>query len=124
MTRHLDNPDVCFVCCQAATGLGVEKGRSVGWLCQECADGHYGSRAIAMRASAFDEIQTRAINAAGAAGGGYLDRIGETDLAKLDPLNWEQFLQVVFEAYPAAIRAEIDKAVLRTPDEEDGEGEG
>lgn len=77
-----------------------------------------------MRASAFDEAQTKAILAAGAAGGGYLDRIGETDLAKLDPLNWQQFLEVVFEAYPAAIRAQIDEAVPRTPDEEDGEGEG
>lgn len=124
MTRHLDNPAACFVCCQTATGLGVEKGRSVGWLCQECADGHYGTRAIAMRASAFDEAQTRAIHAAGAAGGGYLDRIGETDLAKLDPLNWQQFLEVVFETYPGAIRAEIDEAVPRTRMEEDEGGEG
>ncbi len=124
MPRHLDNPEACFVCCQTPCGLGVEKGRQVGWLCQECADGHYGSRAIAMRASAFDEAQTKAILAAGAAGGGYLDRIGETDLGKLDPLNWQQFLEIVFEAYPAAIRAEIDAAVPRTPEEDTDGGEG
>lgn len=76
-----------------------------------------------MRASAFDQAQSRAILTAGAAGGQYLDRIGQTDLGQLDPLNWQQFLEILFETYPGAIRAEIDGAVPRSSEEDAETGE-
>ncbi|MFD6443369.1 DUF6511 domain-containing protein, partial [Peribacillus sp. NPDC060186] len=115
--RHLDNPESCFLCRRRADGLGVHKGNHVGWLCQQCADGGYGMKAIAMRARALDEYETRALQSAGQAAGSYLDQIGQTDLAQLDPANWDVFCRILVEEFGEGIRREVGVGVIRTPDD-------
>ncbi|AWN43145.1 DUF6511 domain-containing protein [Methylobacterium durans] len=118
MTKHLDNSESCFVCRRRADGLGVNQGNRIGWLCQQCADGGYGMKAIRMSARSFDEFEARAIAAAGDAAGAYLDSVGQTDLAKLHPANWRVFCETLITSFGDAIRREVGKGVLR-----DGFGE-
>ncbi|KAB1068890.1 DUF6511 domain-containing protein [Methylobacterium planeticum] len=118
MTKHLDNAESCFVCRRRADGLGVNQGNRIGWLCQQCADGGYGMKAIRMSARSFDEYEARAVMAAGERAGAYLDDIGQTDLAKLDPANWAEFCKILIEGFGDAIRREVGKGVVR-----DGFGE-
>lgn len=117
MTLHLDNSEACFLCRRRADGLGVLKGNHVGWLCQQCNDGGYGMKAITMRARAFDEYEARAMRAAGDAAGRYLDQIGQTDLAQLDPANWGVFCQIMVDEFGEAIRREVGRGVVREPRE-------
>jgi len=117
VTFHLDNTESCFLCRRRADGLGVLKGNHVGWLCQQCTDGGYGMKAIAMRARAFDEYETRALQAAGNAAGSYLDQIGQTDLAQLDPANWDVFCRILVNEFGEAIRREVGVGVVRTPED-------
>jgi hypothetical protein len=114
MTRRLDNPESCFVCRRRADGIGTggtQEGRRIGWLCRECAD--IGAKAYAMPARAWDEYETRALATAGAVAGAYLERIGQTDLARLYPETWAEFLRVALDAFGSAIRREVFRGAVR-----------
>lgn len=111
MTRHLDNPESCFVCRRRADGLGLQKGTRIGWLCQQCADGGYGTRCIRMPVRDFDQYETAALGRAGERAGAFLDNLGCTDLSKLRPDEWTEFLRKVVRAFGDGIRAEVGGGV-------------
>jgi hypothetical protein len=46
-----------------------------------------------------DRIEIESMYAASAAGGGYLDKIGQTDLAKLDHQQWMTFIETVIREF-------------------------
>jgi hypothetical protein len=49
-----------------------------------------------------NERERAALGDAGARAGGYLDAIGETDLARLTPLQWGHFLLELCQGYEGA----------------------
>lgn len=108
MTLHLDNPESCFVCRRRADGLGVERQNRIGWLCQQCADGGYGTRMIRMPVREFDEYeQTALVRASQGRAGEFLDRVGTTDLVELQPEQWQHVCRLVIEDFGDAIRREV-----------------
>ncbi len=50
------------------------------------------------------ENEKRALLAGGDAGGGFLDGIGKTDLARLTVEEWETFLEKIIGGYCDALR--------------------
>lgn len=115
MKRRLDISDLCFVCRRRSCGFGVGGygPRRIGWLCEDCADGHFGKRAYAMTDRQFDEYEQRAILKAGDMAGSYLDRIGVTDLAGLTAEQWRGFLGTFVTAFGAAIRDEVGRGATQ-----------
>ncbi len=112
MTQHLDNPESCFVCRRRADGLGVMKGNRIGWLCQQCADGGYGTRTIRMPVREFDRYEAGALRrAADGRAGAYLDSLGRTDLADLHPQEWQHVCRLIIEDFGEGIRAEVGEPI-------------
>lgn len=112
MTQHLDNPESCFVCRRRADGLGVMKGNRIGWLCQQCADGGYGTRTIRMPVREFDRYEAGALRrAAEGRAGAYLDSLGRTDLADLHPQEWQHVCRLIIEDFGEGIRAEVGEPI-------------
>lgn len=112
MTQHLDNPESCFVCRRRADGLGVQKGNRIGWLCQQCADGGYGTRTIRMPVREFDRYEAGALRrAAQGRAGAYLDSLGRTDLADLHPQEWQHVCRLIIEDFGEGIRAEVGEPI-------------
>jgi len=103
--RPFNNDQCCFICRRRADGIGTGTEKKVGWLCNECKD--LGPEAYKMSDRHFDEFEKRALAQAGEAAGGYLDSLGVTDLAKLQPEEWETFLQTVINTFGSAIRTEV-----------------
>ncbi|MGU3286483.1 hypothetical protein [Methylobacterium mesophilicum] len=117
MTQHLDNPESCFVCRRRADGLGVMKGNRIGWLCQQCADGGFGTRTIRMPVREFDRYEAGAVRrAAEGRAGAYLDSLGRTDLAELHPQEWHHVCRLIIEDFGEGIRAEIGEMPLPVAD--------
>jgi hypothetical protein len=52
----------------------------------------------------FDEFERKALLAGGERAGEYLDGVGVTDLAKLQPEEWQQFLERVLGGYSERMR--------------------
>jgi hypothetical protein len=105
MTRPFNNPESCFVCRRRPDGLGVGHPQKIGWVCQDCLK--IAKEAFAMSDKAFDPFEQRAIERAGNDAGTYLDEIGKTDLATLDPTEWRLFINTVIRSFGEAIRSEV-----------------
>lgn len=115
MTRPLDNPECCFVCRRRADGLGYsdnpDSNKRIGWMCEDCAHSEIGKAAYAIPTKTFDVYEARALQSAGQAGGEYLDAIGQTDLAELDPHNFTVFCTILIETFGTAIRAQVARGI-------------
>lgn len=59
----------------------------------------------------MDEYETRALEDGGNAGGEYLDGLGKTDLASLDPEEWSRFLGLVLTGYADSMREIVSREV-------------
>lgn len=110
MTRPLDNPECCFVCRRRADGLGYGE-KPIGWMCEDCAHTGLGKTAYGIPTKTFDLYEERALQTAGQAGGEYLDAIGQTDLAELDPHNFTVFCTILIETFGTAIRAQVARGI-------------
>jgi hypothetical protein len=64
-----------------------------------------------MAKRALDDYERRALEDGGNAGGSYLDEIGKTDLAQLEPEEWSTFLGLVLQGYADSMREIVSKEV-------------
>ena len=89
-------PIVCAVCRRRAVWLGYRPPESdrlpAIWLC----DDEYCHAAAAGTYAMPKDIA-----------GGYLDEIGKTDLANLDPEQWREFLRRLLTGYERVLRRKI-----------------
>ena len=59
----------------------------------------------------WDVQEQMALNAAGNRGGAYLDRIGKTDLATLDPDQWTAFLREIVEGFGSDLEKRLTRPI-------------
>ena len=96
---------ICGVCGEehdCGLGFAPDGASTILWSCTECLDiaPHvYG--VVGMKMSRY---AAEAREKAGAAGGEYLEKIGQTDLGKLTPDQWSAFLDTLFRARSSALR--------------------
>ena len=66
----------------------------------------------------LDAHELGAMLEAGGIAAGYLEELGITDLAKLSPDNWREFLRQLLTSYEHALRRKIlnDEPALGAPD--------
>lgn len=103
--RVFNDSEVCFICRKRSWGVGVgDLKTKTGWTCRDCHPDLAWS-ALRMTDERFDVYETKALKEAGAQGGGYLDSIGVTDMAKLTPEEWETFLRTIIDGFGDNLRA-------------------
>lgn len=59
----------------------------------------------------LDDYESSALEDGGNAGGEYLDSLGKTDLAELDPEEWRTFLGCVLKGYAESMREIVSREV-------------
>jgi len=96
-------PATCYVCGRHAIGAGVGTEREPKWLCAECVTIADEIR----RVKRFDPYELAAVGDAGKVGGAYLDTIGKTDLAELEPEEYRVFCRKVIEGFGASLRRQL-----------------
>lgn len=114
-----DSPiGTCFICKRRHDNLAYgERNQPEKWLCWECLDDtHNGVRSklpkvYHMPKRQLDEYERRALEDGGNAGGEYLDSIGKTDLASLEPDEWSRFLSLVLVGYADGMREIVSREV-------------
>ena len=100
----------CFICKRRHDNLGVaaHQRAPVKWFC----NAHLGNtnlqKAYHMRLDRFEE---QALEDGGNAGGEYLDSLGKTDLASLEPEEWATFLSRVLTGYADSMREIVSREV-------------
>ena len=99
-------PQPCFICRRRDDGCALLKGREIRWYCAECGTA-LAKRANRMMPRAFDLVEQRAMQEAGDQAGAYLDELGKTDLAQLDPNEWNVFLITIIRKFGEAMRREV-----------------
>jgi hypothetical protein len=104
-------PTVCAVCRRQAVWLGYRPDEPARlpaiWLCDDeyChAAAHW---IYAMPKAQLEAHELGAMLDAGALAGGYLDTIGQTDLARLDAEQWREFLRQLLVGYEHTLRRKI-----------------
>ena len=100
-------PGQCAICRKAEQGAGYYLGRGKAiWFCNE--DVGMGDQyRAAQRHGLIAAIERKALLAAGDKAGQWLDDLGKTDLATLDAVEWQGFLETFMESYGHAMRAEL-----------------
>lgn len=99
-------PTLCAVCRRHAWGFGYSphpRSKLI-WVCQdsECIAG--AKKVYRMTKLMFDPMEKKAIREAGDRAGGYLDDIGETDLAKLSPEQFSQFCTLLVDTFGKSLK--------------------
>lgn len=103
-------PTNCLVCGRVPLPAGIgdpERGRDPKYLCEDCITLAYEIKQMAAKPRDFDAYEVKAVEDAGERGGDYLDSIGKTDLASLDPDQWGEFLTAVIAGFGASLRRQI-----------------
>jgi hypothetical protein len=96
---------ICGVCGDehdCGFGYAPDNSNTILWACTEClpiAPHVYGVVSVKMSRYAAD-----ARDAAGRAGGAYLEKVGTTDLGSLTREQWDTFLETLFRARASALR--------------------
>lgn len=104
-------PTVCAVCRRHAVWLGYRLPKQdrapIIWLC----DDEYCHAAAAgvyvMPKNILDTHELGAALEAGAIAAGYLEELGSTDIALLDPEQWREFLRRLLTNYERVLRRKI-----------------
>jgi hypothetical protein len=60
-----------------------------------------------MATGLLDQYELGAVLEAGVEAGAYLDELGNTDLARLDPDQWREFLRRIVVGFEYALRRKI-----------------
>lgn len=104
----------CGVCARHAEGIGLATGpydspksRILCWICDdpECA---VAAKALTkMPRFEIDNYEKQALREGGDKAGAYLDEIGETDLAKLQVDQWEEFCRRMLAGYGEAMKRQL-----------------
>jgi hypothetical protein len=104
-------PTVCAVCRRHAVWLGYAphkpERQPVIWLCDSnhC---HAAARKVyAMPRNLLDAHELGAMLEAGNAAGEYLETLGRTDMAILEPEQWREFLRLLLTGYEQVLRRKI-----------------
>lgn len=99
---------LCFICKTSGAGLGYSPNsyRPTKWVCETCPP--LAKRCYHMTPKGFDKFEETAINTGGEALGAYLDSIGETDLAKLTPQQFQEALLCFMHTYVTTMRLQAD----------------
>jgi hypothetical protein len=107
-------PTVCTVCRRRAVWIGYApltetlKPKSPPmWLCGKTECSQAARSVYTMPSDILDAFEIGAALEAGAEAGKYLEEIGTTDLAKLDPQQWAEFLRRLFTGFEHALRRKI-----------------
>lgn len=104
-------PIVCAVCRRRAVWLGYRPPESdrlpAIWLCDDEYCHAAAAGTYAMPKDILDAHELGAMLEAGVIAGGYLDEIGKTDLANLDPEQWREFLRRLLTGYERVLRRKI-----------------
>lgn len=110
MARTFDaDPVCCGVCKRAATGIGYapRQGKPILWLCDDPTCIGLGRTVFHMNPKHMSQFEALSLSDAGEAAGGYLESIGKTDLAQLEPEEWIAFLKTVLFSYEAKMRERL-----------------
>ena len=99
------DPQPCFICRRRDDGLGVTRGRSVRWVCQDCVT--IARKANLMPEREFDKCEHDAIDDAMVALGQFMDEVGTTDLAELDETNFKLAGNRMIRAFGDSMRRRI-----------------
>jgi hypothetical protein len=102
------DPAVCAVCRRHAVALGYAPKRlPLIWLCDNAGCHAAAKEVYRMPNAMLDDYEIGAVLEAGRDAGAYLDEIGKTDLAMLDPGEWREFLRLIVTGYEHALRRKI-----------------
>ena len=103
----------CAVCRRAEEGAGYSTpGRHrqpsparITWVCNR--DIGFAKTVHNMAKETLTRIEERALEAAGDAGGAYLDALGKTDLAALTKPEWINFIERMIDGFGASMRDQL-----------------
>ena len=102
-------PTLCAVCHRHAVWLGYHAGERtpIVWLCDDN-DCHAAAKHVyAMTKQILDDYEIGAALEAGRGAGAFLEELGTTDLAKLTPGQWREFLRRIVVGYEHVLRDKI-----------------
>lgn len=96
----------CFICKRRHDNLGVapHERAPIKWFCEAHLGNTNLQKAYHMPKRQLDDFERRALEDGGNAAGAYLDEIGKTDLADLEPHEWSRFLSLVMTGYADSMR--------------------
>ena len=104
-------PTACAVCRRHAVWLGYRPPKPdrvpIIWLCDDEYCHAAGRKVYAMPKDILDAHELGAMLEAGAIAAGYLEELGITDIAKLDPDEWREFLRRLLTSYEHILRRKI-----------------
>ena len=92
---------------QRRAGWGKDGPPTITWCCDDCVP--YVKTVHHMKRDTFNVIERDSLLAAGNAAGGYLDRIGKTDLAALSAEEWEIFLGTLLDQFGVELRTRLEQ---------------
>lgn len=105
-------PTTCFCCGRRAICSGIGSFKSdPRYLCMECLMISDAILDAVKNTRRFEGFESVAIDMAGERAGAYLDQLGKTDLATLDPDEWHTFLKVVVLGFGDSLRKVIKDGV-------------
>lgn len=115
IVRKFPNPwwgGACFCCRRRDDGMmggfvgKYGKNNELVWSCLDHI--HLAKKAIRMPRRDLDLYEQKALLAAGAAGGQYLDSVGCTDLAQLTEVEFVTFMRTVLDTFGDALAKELE----------------
>ena len=100
----------CFICKRRHDNLATNPHQRapLKWVCWPCLTAVNIKKAYHMRLDRFEE---QALEDGGNAGGAFLDEIGKTDLASLEPEEWSTFLSRVLTGYADSMREIVSREI-------------
>lgn len=109
MPQPLNLVGTCFICKRRHDNIGFQLSRShpIKWFCR--ADSSYIQEATKLSRKQFDIYETDSLQEGGNAAGQYLDSIGQTDLAELNPMQFKLFFTKFLGAYEDAMRSAMER---------------
>lgn len=105
----------CSICKRRHCNIGYapHERAPVKWECAECLELPIDQikRFHHMSRKDIERFERMALEDGGNAAGEYLDQLGKTDLAELEPHEWNHFLGVVLQGYAASMRKIVSREV-------------
>lgn len=100
---------ICSSCARPAVGFGViaQYKKDIHWCCGEPDCFVVALRTYKMQPREFDRIDSMATVKGGEEAGAYLDEIGKSDLAELEPAQWDEFCRRLVGGYRHALHVTL-----------------
>jgi len=104
-------PTFCAICRRHAVALGYAPPKQHRappiWLCDDEYCHAAAARTYAMPGPMLDAYELAAMLEAGGIAAEYLEQLGITDIAKLNPDTWREFLRRLLTSYEHVLRRKI-----------------